>query len=85
MACYLLAMLVGLSIPIFSSFRSGTLWDKMLAFASVSAKAGVLMLAIAVARDDAFIGFVGLISLSMGNAGLMLLAHLFKRLEIECD
>ena len=85
MTWILLIMLIGLSLPLWYALRSDTLWDKMLAFASVSAKSGVFVLAVAVARDDAFTGFVGVIVLSMGDTGLMLLAHLFKRLEVECD
>ena len=74
-----------LAVPILDSFRNKTVWDKMMAFASVSAKTGVLMLAVAVAEADAFIAVAGVITLSMGNAGLMLLAHLFKRLSVQCD
>lgn len=83
---WILAVMVAvLAVPIFDSFRNKTVWDKMMAFASVSSKAGVLMLAVAVVEADAFIALVGVITLSMGNAGLMLLAHLFKRLTVQCD
>jgi len=81
----LAGMAAVLAVPLLDSFRNKTVWDKMMAFASVSAKAGVLMLAVAVTESDAFIALVGVIALSMGNAGLMLLAYLFKRLDIQCD
>ncbi|MFW5854972.1 MAG: hypothetical protein ACOCW9_06550 [Thermodesulfobacteriota bacterium] len=78
-------MTAALALPILDFFRSGTIWEKMMAFASVSAKSGVLMLALAVIETDGFIALVGVITLSMGNAGLMFLAYLFERLEIHCD
>jgi multicomponent Na+:H+ antiporter subunit F len=36
-------------------------------------------------RDDLMIGVVAVVVLSLGNSGLMLLAHLIKSEEIECD
>jgi multicomponent Na+:H+ antiporter subunit F len=35
-----------------------------------------------VVRDDWMIGIVGVLILSVGNAALMLLAHVLKRLEM---
>jgi multicomponent Na+:H+ antiporter subunit F len=78
-------MILALAIPILDAFRSATIWDKMLAYASVSIKAGVLLLLISVLQEDTMIGFVGAIVLSLGNAGLMLLAYLLKRHEVICD
>jgi multicomponent Na+:H+ antiporter subunit F len=53
----------------------------MLAFASVATKTSVMILVISVLRDDWMIGIVGVIILSVGNAGFMLLAHLLKRMN----
>ena len=54
---------------------------KMLAFASIATKTSIMMLVISVMRDDWSIGVVAVIILSVGEAGLMLLAHLIKRLN----
>ena len=56
------------------------IWQKMLAFGSISTKVSIMILVISVLRDDWMIGVVGVIILSVGNAGLMLLAHILKRL-----
>lgn len=53
----------------------------MLAFASIATKTSIMMLLVSVLRDDWSIGLVAVIILSVGNAGLMLLAHLIKRLN----
>jgi multicomponent Na+:H+ antiporter subunit F len=52
-----------------------------LAFASVATKTSVLILILSVVRDDWMIGVVGVLILSVGNAALMLLAQVLKRLE----
>jgi multicomponent Na+:H+ antiporter subunit F len=39
-----------------------------------------MVLLVSVLRDDGMIGVVGVIILSVGNAGFMLLAHILKRL-----
>jgi multicomponent Na+:H+ antiporter subunit F len=78
-------MILALAIPILDAFRAATIWDKMLVYASVSIKSGVLLLVISVLQEDSMIGFVGAITLSLGNAGLTLLAYLLKRHEVVCD
>ena len=40
-----------------------------------------MVLVVSVLRDDWMIGVVGVIILSVGNAGLMLLAQVLKRLN----
>ncbi|MEN9519357.1 MAG: hypothetical protein RLZZ381_1945, partial [Cyanobacteriota bacterium] len=55
--------------------------QKMLSFASIASKTSMIMLFISVLRDDWSIGVVAVIILSVGNAGLMLMAHLIKRLN----
>lgn len=57
------------------------IWQKMLALSSIASKASILVLVISVLRDDWAIGIVGVIILSVGNAGLMLLAQIIKRLN----
>jgi multicomponent Na+:H+ antiporter subunit F len=52
----------------------------MLAVSSISSKASIMILVISVLRDDWMMGVVGVIVLTVGNAGLMLLAHLLKRI-----
>jgi multicomponent Na+:H+ antiporter subunit F len=57
------------------------IWQKMLAFASVATKASIILLVVSVLRDDWMLGVVGAIVLSVGNAGLMLLAQILKRMN----
>ncbi|MGV2830038.1 hypothetical protein [Myxosarcina sp. GI1(2024)] len=77
----LIAMILALLIPIYEACQDDDIWQKMLAFASIATKTSIMMLAISVFRDDWSIGVVAVIILSVGNAGLMLLAHLIKRLN----
>ena len=77
----LIAMILALLIPIYEALQDNDIWQKMLAFASIATKTSIMMLVISVLRDDWSIGVVAVIILSVGNAGLMLLAHLIKRLN----
>lgn len=77
----LIAMIGALLIPIYEACQDKDIWQKMLAFASIATKTSIMMLFVSVLRDDWWIGVVAVIILSVGNAGLMLLAHLIKRLE----
>ncbi len=74
-------MLLILLIPIYESFQDEDIWQKMLAFASVSTKTSIMILVISVLRDDWMIGVVGVLVLSVGNASLMLLAQVLKRVN----
>ncbi|MCL6435375.1 MAG: hypothetical protein K6T90_14415 [Leptolyngbyaceae cyanobacterium HOT.MB2.61] len=77
----LIAMILALLIPIYEAWQDEDIWQKMLAFASAATKTSVMILVVSVLRDDWMIGVVGVIILSVGNAGLMLLAHLIKRMS----
>ncbi|BAU63280.1 hypothetical protein STA3757_06400 [Stanieria sp. NIES-3757] len=77
----LIAMILALLIPIYEACQDDDIWQKMLAFASIAAKTSIMILVVSVLRDDWMIGVVGVIILSVGNAGLMLLAHLIKRMN----
>ena len=77
----LIAMILALLIPIYEAWQDDDIWQKMLAFASIATKTSIMMLIVSVLRDDWSIGVVAVIILSVGNAGLMLLAHLIKRLN----
>ncbi len=77
----LIAMILALLIPVYEAWQDDDIWQKMLAFASIATKTSIMMLLISVLRDDWSIGVVAVIILSVGNAGLMLLAHLIKRLN----
>lgn len=77
----LIAMIVALLIPIYEAWKNEHIWQKMLALASISSKTAVLILVVSVLRDDWMIGIVGVIILSVGNAGLMLLANVLKRMS----
>jgi multicomponent Na+:H+ antiporter subunit F len=76
----LFAMILALLIPMYEAWQDDDIWQKMLAFASIATKTSIMILIVSVIRDDWMIGVVGIIILSVGNAGLMLLAHLLKRM-----
>jgi multicomponent Na+:H+ antiporter subunit F len=77
----LIAMIICLLIPIYAAWNDEDIWQNMLALASASTKASLMVLLISVLRDDWMIGVSGVIMLSVGNAGFMLLAHILKRVE----
>ncbi|GFE69404.1 hypothetical protein [Chroococcus sp. FPU101] len=77
----LIAMIFTLLIPIYVVWRDEQIWQKMLAFGSISTKTSIMILVLSVLRDDWMIGVVAVIILSVGNAALMLLAHILKRME----
>lgn len=76
----LAAMIVAFLIPLYAAWKNEDIWQTMLALSSVSTKAAVMILLVSVLRDDWMIGVVGVIILSVGNAGFMLLAHILKRM-----
>ncbi len=74
------AMVFSLLIPLYQVWKyDDDIWEIMLAFSSIAAKSAVMILVIAVLRDDWMIGVIGVIILSVGNAGFMLLAHIIRR------
>ncbi|BDI16424.1 hypothetical protein ANSO36C_22260 [Nostoc cf. commune SO-36] len=77
----LIAMILAMLIPMYEAWQDDDIWQKMLAFASVATKTSIMILVVSVFRDDWMIGVVGVIILSVGNAGLMLLAHVIKRMN----
>ena len=79
----LIAMSAALLIPLYEAGKDDDIWQKMLAFASIATKTSIMILVVSVLRDDWTIGVVGTIILSVGNASLMLLAHLLKRLGAQ--
>ncbi|NEO36525.1 MAG: hypothetical protein F6J90_09395 [Moorea sp. SIOASIH] len=81
MTLILIAMILALLIPIYEAWQDDDIWQKMLAFASIATKTSIMILVVSVLRDDWMIGVVGVIILSVGNAGLMLLAHVIKRMS----
>ncbi|NJM98829.1 MAG: hypothetical protein HC800_18220 [Phormidesmis sp. RL_2_1] len=79
----LIAMIVVLLIPLYEACQDDNIWQKMLAFASIETKTSMIILVIAVLRDDWMIGVVGVLILSLGNASLMLLAHLLRLVRLK--
>ncbi|MEQ8959822.1 MAG: hypothetical protein RLP02_18165 [Coleofasciculus sp. C2-GNP5-27] len=77
----LITMMLALLIPMYEAWQDNDIWQKMLAFASIATKTSIMILVVSVLRDDWMIGVVGVIILSVGNAGLMLLAHILKRMS----
>ncbi|MEL6490961.1 MAG: hypothetical protein AAFV85_21330 [Cyanobacteria bacterium J06634_6] len=78
----LIAMILALLIPIYEACRDEDIWQKMLAFASIATKTSLMILVISALRDDWMIGIVGVLILSLGNASLMLLAHILRRTSL---
>jgi multicomponent Na+:H+ antiporter subunit F len=76
----LIAAILALLIPIYKACTEEDVWQKMLALSSVSSKVSIAILLVSVQRDDWSIGVVAVIVLSVGNAGLMLLANVLKRM-----
>ncbi|NMF83415.1 hypothetical protein [Nodosilinea sp. P-1105] len=81
MTAVLMAMIAALLIPMVEAFQDEDIWQRMLAFASIATKTSVMILVVSVMRDDWMIGVVGVLILSVGNAALMLLAHVIRRLS----
>ncbi|MGB7413206.1 MAG: hypothetical protein WA902_03275 [Thermosynechococcaceae cyanobacterium] len=77
----IIAMILILLIPLYEACRDDDIWQKMLAFASIATKTSIMILVISVLRDDWMIGVVGVLILSVGNASLMLLAHILRRMN----
>jgi multicomponent Na+:H+ antiporter subunit F len=77
----MIAMILALLIPIYEVWKDENVWQKMLAFSSIATKTSIMILVVSVLRDDWMIGVVGVIILSVGNAALMLLAHVLKRMN----
>ncbi|OKH22695.1 hypothetical protein [Chroogloeocystis siderophila] len=77
----LIAMILALLIPTYAAWRDDEVWQRMLAFASIATKTAIMALVVSVFRDDWMIGIVAVIILSVGNAALMLLAHVIKRMQ----
>jgi len=81
MTLVIIAMILALLIPIYVACRDNDIWQTMLAFSSIASKTSVMILVVSVLRDDWSIGVVGVIILSVGNAALMLLANVIKRMS----
>lgn len=77
----LIAMILALLIPMYEAWQDENIWQKMLAFGSVATKTSIMILVVSVLRDDWMLGVTGVIILSVGNAGLMLLAQVLKRMN----
>ena len=77
----LMAMILALLIPMYEAWKDDDIWQTTLAFSSIASKTSIMILVISVLRDDWMIGLAGVIILSVGNASLMLLAHVIKRLN----
>ena len=74
-------MLLALLIPIAVVCRPCSVWDRLAAFGSIASKVSLIILVVSVMRNDWMLGLVGAISLSAGNAGMLLLANLLKEAE----
>ncbi|QEY31199.1 hypothetical protein EVJ50_01970 [Synechococcus sp. RSCCF101] len=81
MTALLIAMVLALMIPMSVALRPADIWERLTAFASASTKVAVIMLVVSVIRDDWMVGLVGVLVLSVGNASLLLLAHLLRGLR----
>jgi multicomponent Na+:H+ antiporter subunit F len=77
------AMIGALIIPIYEAIHDEDIWQKLLALASISSKASVMILVFSVLQNDWMSGVVGVLILCVGNAGLMLLAHILRRVNLS--
>lgn len=77
------AMIGALLLPIYEAWQDSEIWQKMLAFASIASKTSVMILVVSVLRNDWTLGVVGVLILSVGNAALMLLAHVLRRINVS--
>lgn len=82
MTWILFAMILALLLPIYEAWQDPDIWQKLLAFASIASKTSVMILVVSVLRDDWTIGVVGVLILGVGNAALMLLAHVLRRVNM---
>ena len=71
-------MVLALLVPIAVACRPTDVWHRLAAFASVSSKLALLILVVACVRHDAMLAMAGVIVLSVGNAGMLLLANLLR-------
>jgi len=81
----LVLMVLSLLIPMLRSFRCAVIWERLLCYTSISTRTALILLVLSRFRDDAMIGLVAVVVLSLGNSGLLLLAYLIKGMEAECD
>lgn len=79
----LFMMTLVIAVQILTLFQKRNVWERILAFSSISSKTAVLALAVSVMREDWMIAVVAVIFLSAGNAGIMLLSHLLNRLNVQ--
>jgi multicomponent Na+:H+ antiporter subunit F len=81
MTLLLWGMVLALLIPIAVACRPSDVWHRLAAFASVATKVALIILVVAAMRGDRMLGLAGVIVLSAGNAGLLLLANLLRGTE----
>jgi multicomponent Na+:H+ antiporter subunit F len=74
-------MVLALLIPIAVACRDCDVWHRLAAFASIATKVALILLVASVLRGDPMVALVGVIVLSAGNAGMLLLAHLLRGVE----
>ncbi len=81
MTLLLWGMVLALLIPIAVTCRPTDVWHRLAAFSSVASKVALIILVVSAVRDDRMVGLAGVIVLSVGNAGLLLLANLLRGTE----
>jgi multicomponent Na+:H+ antiporter subunit F len=62
-------------------FHVHDLWHRLAALASLSTKVALVMLVVAVVRGDPMPALVSVLILSVGNAGILLIANLLRQRE----
>lgn len=85
MNALLILMLVSLLPPLAHSFRCADIWERMLCYTSLSTRSAICLIIISRFYHDPMIGLVGVVVLSLGNSGLLLLSNLLHGMEAECD
>jgi multicomponent Na+:H+ antiporter subunit F len=81
MTWILWGMVLALLIPIAVACRPCDVWHRLAAFASIASKVALILLVASVVRGDRMLALVGVLVLSAGNSGMLLLANLLRGVD----
>jgi multicomponent Na+:H+ antiporter subunit F len=73
------AMVLSVALPLLALARQVDFPSRLCALASLTVKISILLMVVAVFRDDWMLGVVGAVGLICGDGGLVLLADLLRR------
>ena len=73
------AMVLAVALSLLALARRVDFPSRLCALASLTVKTSILLMVVAVFRDDWMLGVVGAVGLICGDGGLVLLAELLRR------